>query len=134
MNKVGKLHWTLIYGLALLLAPRPSTSSEDFTYEAVKGDLSKVVDPMGDALTVGPYDALGDPLGFRVFPDTGDPLTSQNPLITSLDWNAAQELIWARLPNQVTVTNTWNNGLVTRTESRSLWNAWPPWRVSLRGA
>ncbi len=74
-----------------------------FFYGARQGDLTKVVDRVGDAMTVGPYDALGDPLGFRVFPDTGNPVTSTNPLITSLDWNAAQELIWARLPNQVTV-------------------------------
>ena len=107
--------------LRIPAAAAVSGQNEDttFTYEPVQGDLTKVVDPVGDAMTVGPYDALGDPLGFRVFPDTGDPNTSLNPLITSLDWNAAQEIIWARLPNPETVTITWTHGLVTSTEFRS---------------
>ena len=88
-------------------------------YNPVTGDLTRLNDPMGDALTVDAYDALGDPLSVTVYPDTGDPSTSLTPLTTLMNWDAGQQLLMARAPSLLEVQNTWTNGLVTSTRTVS---------------
>jgi len=88
-------------------------------YHALTGDLLRVTGPSGDAATINDYDALGDPLGFSVFPDTGNPLTSQTPLTTTIGYDAAQQVREVVLPNGVRTENTWTNGVATRTLARA---------------
>ncbi|MDX1933262.1 MAG: hypothetical protein SFU56_11700, partial [Capsulimonadales bacterium] len=99
------------------------------TYDTVTGDLLSVVEPTGAKSLVGrpdgntggivpgsAYDALGDPLAFTVFPDTGDPRTSSAPLTLSLLWNADQQVREAGLPGGQRLVHTYANGVRIRTE------------------
>jgi YD repeat-containing protein len=63
------------------------------------------------------YDALGDPLAFTIFPDTGDPATSNAPLSAWFVWDAAQQMKEAHLANGSSIINTFQNGLQTKAEN-----------------
>ena len=56
------------------------------------------------------YDALGDPLGFTTFPDTGNPQTSTSPLFTKFVWDGAQRMTDAYLPGGQRLVNTYDTG------------------------
>lgn len=90
-----------------------------FAYDPVTGDLTRITGPLGDSVTFDEYDALGDPLSFSVFPDTGNLVTSQTPLTTHVTWSAAQEVTQVQLPNGVQTLNTWNNGVATGVQARA---------------
>ncbi len=85
-----------------------------FTYDATKGDLTTVTDPLSNIFTIGSYDALGDPLSFSVYPDTGNPATSTNPLTTTLNYDASQMPILVALPGGTQFVPTYNNAIPTR--------------------
>ncbi len=99
-----------------------------YTYDdANAGDLLSVTEPSGAVSVVGlfglvkrgagkqilsgtSYDALGDPLNFTIAPDTGNPLTSVTPLVTSLTWNAQQLVTGATLPNGLRLNHQYDAG------------------------
>jgi YD repeat-containing protein len=96
-------------------------STLQMEYDPTHGDLVRVVTPDGAESLVGQwdpvlqqvvpgsqYDALGDPLAFTVFPDTGNKATSAGPLTTLLQWDAAQQVTGVTLPNGLRLANTYN--------------------------
>ena len=85
-----------------------------YTYDPVKGDLTRITGPTGDAATINAYTALGDPLSLSVFPDTGNPATSTTPLTAGLQLNAAQQMTGFTLANGVTATLTRSSDLLTQ--------------------
>ena len=95
-----------------------------FAYDNVTGDLTRIAGPDGSvAITgqfnpatgqiTGGYDALGDPLSFSVFPDTGDPATSQTPLTTSVVYDAAQMPVRITGPAGTSQVTNLANGSLT---------------------
>ena len=91
----------------------------NIAYANPTGDLAQVVGPTGDALLVTGYDALGDPTGVAAFPDTGNPATSTQPLVSSIVWDAAQLPAQSTMANGVQSVNTWNNGVLTQMQCRA---------------
>jgi RHS repeat-associated protein len=84
------------------------------TYDNVTGDLTKVTDPLGDAVTVNSYTALGDPLSVSAYPDTGNPLTSLTPLTTAIDYNAAQAPTWVAGPSGTGLLMAYSNDVLSQ--------------------
>ena len=84
-----------------------------FTFDNTTGDLARVTNPLGDILGVTGYDALGDPLGAVLYPDTGNPATSTQPLTTTIAYDAAQMPTDILGPNGVTLHTTFTNGVMS---------------------
>ena len=84
-----------------------------FTFDNTTGDLTRVTNPLGDILGVSGYDALGDPLGAILYPDTGNPATSTQPLATTINYDAAQMPTDILGPNGVTLHTTFTNGAIS---------------------
>src|SRR5579884_1907540 len=84
-----------------------------FSYDVTTGDLTRLTNPLGDALGLTSYDALGDPLTVALYPDTGNPATSTTPLVTSIQYNAAQLPTQITDPSGVSLVTTFNNGVPT---------------------
>ena len=83
-------------------------------YDSVTGDLTSITDPLGNIARITGYDALGDPLGAAVYPDTGNPTTSLHPLTTTVTYDAAQMPVTIAAPNGVNMQTTFTNGVATQ--------------------
>src|SRR5205807_1276412 len=70
--------------------------------------------PLGNQLRVGNYDALGDPGSVTVYPDTGNPATSLQPMSLSIVYNAAQQPVQINSPDGTILQTAFNNGVITQ--------------------
>ena len=101
------------------VAASGTAETSALTYDAITGDLTKILSPGSDAFTIGTYDSLGDPVSASAYPDTGNPATSTSPLTASMNCDAAQNPIQAILPNGAAVNLTWTNGVATLANSNA---------------
>lgn len=116
------------------------TETTTFTYDNTTGDMTQVADGTSTVLmgvfdlatrTILPntaYDPLGDPLAFTVFPDTGNPATSLQPLTTLIEYNAAQAPVKITGPNGNSFNTVLSNGVITSINTKDsgnnlLWQA-----------
>ncbi|WP_395145884.1 hypothetical protein, partial [Armatimonas sp.] len=108
-----RLGWNS-FGQLEQLITLPTTAASGFEetttleYFNTTGDLKSVIDPLGGRIDIINVDGLGDPIMLGLYPLTGSSVTEPHPLVTSLEWTAAQDVKSVLFPNGLKLEHTIN--------------------------